>query len=172
MTKSKFAFDNLLNLLGRSENDPTVRTFFGQELLRIKHDEYYGSLEFRSEGVDVVFKEASWVVPARKTSDPRELYVAAFHLYRGESEGFAQYAGQLPKGIFWGDFEEEVIHKMGQPPLKRGGGAMSSLLNRAVPHWFWYAFDGAILHFQLDGNRRIEMMTVQTPGLQTSKPSL
>jgi hypothetical protein len=77
---TRFGFEQLVCLLGRSENDPIVRSFFGNEITAIDRDEYYGSLEFKPEGVGVVFKEAPWVVPSEEIADPKELYVAAFHL--------------------------------------------------------------------------------------------
>jgi hypothetical protein len=71
-----FSFEQLVSLLGRSENDPAVRNFFGHEISNIDRDEYYGSLEFKPEGVDVVFLEAPWVVPSEEITDPKVLYIA------------------------------------------------------------------------------------------------
>src|SRR5579864_8490706 len=102
MSTSKFDFEKLINLLWRSENDPETRNFFGQQMSSIERDEYYGSLEFKPEGVDVVFKEAPWVVPSEKITDPKELHVAAFHLHREGHEGYAGYSSQLPNGVALG----------------------------------------------------------------------
>ena len=112
MDASKFEFTRLLDLLCRSENDPQVRHFCGRAISRIEHDEYYGALEFKSDGVDVVFKEAQWMKPLEQIASAEELYVAAFHLHRAGHEDFCGYTGQLPNGLAFGDREEEVLQKM------------------------------------------------------------
>jgi len=160
MRISSFDFDNLVNLIGCSENDLKVRKLFGHEMHQIKRDEHSAILEFKPEGVDVVFKEAPWVVPAERITDPAELYLVAFHLYREGYEGFANYSGQLPKDIKFGDSEMEILRKMGQP-VKVGGGTMSRLLNRRVPRWYWYSIGNAVLHLQFDERGRLEMATPQ-----------
>jgi hypothetical protein len=120
MTMStRFSFEQLVSLLGRSENDPAVRNFFGHEISNIDRDEYYGSLEFKPEGVDVVFLEAPWVVPSEEITDPKVLYIAAFHLHREGHEGFAGYSGQLPNHVALGDSEIELLRRMGEP-IRRG----------------------------------------------------
>lgn len=60
MSAPRFDLAAIAALLRRSKNDPLVRNFFGQAMLRIERDEYYGSLEFKAEGVEVVFQEAPW----------------------------------------------------------------------------------------------------------------
>ena len=160
MSKSKFEFATIVALLRRSENDTQVRTFFGQAMSRIEHDEYYGSLEFKSEGVDVVFKEAPRVVRPREVGNPKELYVAAFHLHREGHEGYAGYSGQLPNGVALDDPEGDLLRKMGSSPYSSGGGGMSKLLKRPIPYWFRYALRDGFLHFQLDAIGRIEMVTL------------
>jgi hypothetical protein len=162
---TRFSFEQLVSLLGRSENDPVVRNFFGHEISNIERDEYYGSLEFKPEGVDVVFKEAPWVVPSKKITDPRVLCVAAFHLYREGHEGFAGYSGQLPNRVALGDSETELLRRMGEP-IRREGGGTNSVLKRPIPRWFWFAVGEAILHVQLDSKGRIDMATLQTPEIK------
>src|SRR5262249_10515238 len=130
----------------------------------IKRDEYYGSLEFQSEGVGVVFQEAPWVIPAEQICDPKELYLAAFHLHSSGHEGYQGYSGELPSALAFGDSDAEVLRKMGQP-LKTGGGGMSRLLG-VVPRWFWYPLGEAILHIQFDSQGSVEMVTLRVPELQ------
>ena len=158
MRTPRFQFDKLVTLLRRSQNDPAVRSFFGPAISNIERDEYYGTLEFKSEGVDVVFQEAPWVVPSHEITDPKELYLAAFHLHSNGHEGYEGYSDQLPNGLAFGDFESEVIRKMGHP-LKIGGGSRTHLLKEVVPRWFWYPLGEAILHVQLDPNGAVEMVT-------------
>jgi hypothetical protein len=162
MSTSRFEFDRIVKLLLRPENDAKVRSFFGQAMFRIHRDEYYGSLEFKPEGVDVVFKEAPWVLPSKEVTDPKELYVAAFHLHSEGHEGYARYAGQLPGGIAFGDPESEVLRKMG-PPLASGGGEMSKVLKRPVPRWFRFGLGDCVLHIQFNETGRVEMVTLAAP---------
>ena len=166
MTMSiRFSFEQLISLLGHSENDPVIRNFFQHELSNIDRDEYYGLLEFKPDGVDVVFKEAPWVVHSDRITDPKLLYLAAFHLYRGGYEGFAGYSGKLPNGVVLGDSETELLRKMGEP-MRIGGGGMNPLMKRQIPRWFWFAVGEAILHFQLDSDGRIDMATLQMPEIK------
>lgn len=166
MTTSKFEFDKLVTLLSHSENDLGVTDFFGPEMANIKRDEYYGTLEFKSEGVGVVFQEAPWVVPQERIKDPKELYLAAFHLHTDRHEGFQGYACPMPNGIGFGDSEQEVLRKMGKP-LRIGGGGTSRVTGGAVPRWFWYPLGEAILHVQFDPEGRVEMVTPRVPDVKT-----
>jgi len=159
MSAPKFDFGGIVRLLRRSENDPEVRSFFGQALSQIERDEHYGSLEFKQDGVDVVFKEAPWAAPPEEIEDQHELYVVAFHLHREGHEGFAGYSGQLPKGVILGDPETEVLRKMGSPS-STGGGGISNALKRAIPRWSRYPLGNGFLHLQLDPADRVEMVTL------------
>lgn len=166
MTTSKFEFNKLVALLGRSENDPEVRDFFGKYMSDIERDEFYGTLEFKPEGVDVVFQEAPWVVSSEKVANPKELFLAAFHLHGEGHEGYRGYSGQLPNGLAIGNSEAEVLRKMGQP-LTVGGGTMSRVLKKPVPRWFWYPLGGAILHVQFDPKGRVEVVTPRMPDVKS-----
>lgn len=169
MTRPKFNFEKLVNLLGRSINDPELRNFFGGEIANIKRDEYYGSLEFKPDGVGVVFQEAPWVVPSEAILDPQELYLAAFHLHGEGHEGFQKYSGQMPNAIALGSSEAEVLQKMGEP-IKIGGGGVSRVSGGMVPRWFWYRLGqgprAPILHIQFDANGRVQMVTPRVPNVK------
>jgi len=157
---TRFGFEQLVSLLRLSENDARIRNFFGHEMSSIDRDEYYGTLEFKPEGVDVVFKEAPWVIPPEKISDPRELWLSSFHLYREGLDGFAGYSGKLPNGVALGDSETELLRKMGEP-ISKGGGYTDPVDKLPIPRWFCFALGEAILHFQLDPMGRIDMATLQ-----------
>jgi hypothetical protein len=159
MNNMNFEFDKLVKLLRRSENDPEIRGFFGRQILNVERDEFYGSLEFKSDGVEVVFQEASWVVSPKGITDPKELYLVAFHLHREGHDSYAGYSGHLPNGVVLGDSEAEVLQKMGLPSI-RGGGNMFPVLNRPVPYWFRYTLGDATLRFQLDPTGQIELATL------------
>jgi hypothetical protein len=159
MSTSMFEFDKLVGLLRRSENDPEVRSFFGRQMSNIERDEFYGFLQFKPDGVAVVFKEAPWVFDSSEIVDPKELYVVAFHLYREGHEGYLGYSRQLPNGVAMGDSEALVLRKMGQPS-QRGGGNIMPVVNRPVARWLRYPIGDATLRFQLDQAGRVEMATL------------
>lgn len=162
MNTPRFEFAELLNLLRRSEDDPEVGNYFGGQMLNIKRDEFYGWLKFQPEGVEVVFQEAPWVIPSEKITNPKELYLAAFHLYSKGYEGYGGYSNRLPNGVAFDDSVDQVLSKMGQPTT-RGGGNMSRLLNKRIPHWFRYAFGDAILRFEFDEYGRVNIATLSVP---------
>jgi hypothetical protein len=159
LNTSDFEIHDLVRLLRRSEKDSDVQNAFGQAISNIVRDEYYGSIELKNDGLEAVFKEATWMVPEAAVVDPKDLYLAAFHLHRDGHEGYSGYAGQLPNGVALGDPEGEVVRKMGQPAAT-GGGGMSSVLKRAIPRWLEYPIDDAYLHFQLAPDGRVEMASL------------
>jgi hypothetical protein len=165
MSASRFELDKLVALLRRSENDLEVMDFFGRQMSNIERDDYYGFLQFKPDGVAVVFNEAEWVISPKEITDPKELYLVAFHLYREGHEGYAEYSGRLPNGVVMGDPEAVVLRKMGQPS-QRGGGNMMPVLNRPVAHWLRYPFGEVTLRFQLDQNGRVEMATLSVPDVK------
>jgi hypothetical protein len=162
MSTSKFELNKLVTLLRRSENDPGVKSFFGPQMANIEHDEFYGALQFKTDGVEVVFKEAPWVLDSQEIINPKELYLVAFHLHREDHEGFLGYSGRLPNGVVMGDSQAVVLRKMGQPS-QRGGGNMMPVLNRPVAQWLRYPFGNATLRFQLDRKGCVEMATLSKP---------
>jgi hypothetical protein len=162
-----FDFSNLAGLLRRSVNDSAVRAFLGPAISHLTRDEYYGSIDFKGDGVETVFKEAPWVVPKTEISDPKDLYLSAFHLHRAGHDGYGGYAGQLQNGVRLGDAEAEVVGKLGQPAAA-GGGGMSSVLKTKIPRWLKYPVGDAILHLQFDADDKIEMATLHVPDLKAA----
>lgn len=159
---TRFQIPVLVDLLGRSENDPAIRDYFGvAAMATIDRDEYYGDLEFKSEGVGVVFNEAPWVIPDGQVTDPRELYLCAFHLYGTIRDGYSSYCGKLPLGIKFGDSLERLLGVFGTPD-SMGGGGMSSLLGRRVPCWVRYPFhrERVYLHLQVDSREVLDIVTL------------
>jgi hypothetical protein len=165
MSTQNFDFVQLVKLLRRSSNDLQVRNFFGQAISNIERDEYYGSLEFKTEGVEVVFREAPWVLPPAEITDPRELYLSGFHFHREGHDGYAGYSGQLPNGVAWDDVEAEIVRKMG-PPSASSGGGMRPVLKRPMPRWLRYSLGDANLQFRFDAEDRLEMLTLFAPDPQ------
>jgi hypothetical protein len=158
---SKFEFQRLQSLLGRRSDDKEVVDLLGRDLLNIERSAHVGFLEYKSNGVSVMFEEAPWILPESQVTDPRALHLSAFHLHRKNHEGYLQYQEQLPGGVILGDSKTDVIRKLGRPGATGGGGV--SLLNRPIPYWLKYSLSNAVLHFQLDKDEKVEMLTLQLP---------
>lgn len=162
--RAEFRFSTLADLLLRSIRDPMVQDVLGP-LGTLRRSAYYGYLESRSDGFDVIFKEAVWVLQSGEFSDPKELYLSAFHFHRAGHDGHAGYPGDLPSGTAFGEAEAEIIRKLGTPP-NRGGGVMSKVLKRILPIWIQYPYDNALLNFQFDEKDSLEMVTLHVPDVQ------
>jgi len=162
MSMQKCDFAQLVKLLRRSENDLQVWNFLGQAISNIERDEYYGSLEFKTEGVEFVFREAPWVLSPAEITDPRELYLSAFHFHREDHDGYSGYPGQLPNGVAWDDAEDEIVRKMG-PPTGTSGRGMRPVLQRPMPRWLRYSLGDTNLQCQCDAEGRLEMLTLFAP---------
>ncbi len=155
----KLDFQHLLRLLRRRYDDPNVVGLIGADPAAINRDEYYGSVEFPDQGVEVVLKEAPWVIPPAEISDPKDLFVAGFHFHREGHDGYTEYTADFPGGVEFGDRVEEVRHKMGEPSAS-GGGGISHVLKRRLSRWIQYRIDDSFLRFQLDADDRVEMGTL------------
>lgn len=55
---------------------------------------------------------------------------------------------------------------MGEPFAMGGGGVSSVAPRLPIPHWLKYQVEGAIVHYQLDGADRIDMVTVMAPDVR------
>lgn len=89
----------LAALLRRPVNDEQVVNFLGPLLSKLRRSAYYGFISLKGDGLDVVFNEAPWVIPEPAITDPRRLYLCAFHLHRSGHQGYSQYRGRLPNGV-------------------------------------------------------------------------
>jgi hypothetical protein len=159
-------FQHLLGLLRRRVDDPRVEGLIGADRSIIDRDEYYGSVEFQDQGVELVLKEAPWVIPPDEFSDAKDLFVAGFHFHREGHDDYNEYRGHLPGGVLFGDTEEAVCHKLGEPSAS-GGGGISQVLKSPMPRWVQYKIDDSLLRFQLDADSKVEMATlfVEAPSL-------
>jgi hypothetical protein len=163
MTTTRFTFSRMLELLRKPVTDGELVNFFGRAAMaRITRDEYYGSLEFKSEGIEVVFKKAPWVVRATEITDSELLYASAFHLHRRGHDGYAEYRGELPNSVAFNDAEVSLIRKLGMPALT-GGGGTSKVLKRPIRRWLRYLMDGACLQFELDASDKMQLATLFAP---------
>lgn len=158
MNSAKLLVEKLKDLLERPATDPDVLEVIGQAG-PIKRSSDHGFVELKNAGVSMMFKEARSFLPPEKIVDPEALYVSALHLHRKKHEGYAEYRNRLPSGLVFGDSEAEVVRKLGEPEA-RGGGGLSSILNRPIARWVRYRWNDCALHLQLDANNRVEMATL------------
>lgn len=150
----------MLLILGRSVNDPETQAMFGDQLSNIERDSYYGALEFKLAGLDVVLKEAGWVFENEHKDDPEELIIVAFHLHRLGHEGYSQYCGALPFDLRFNDDSISVRARLGEP-AERGGGKISLVMKTPIPSWHRYDLSCAWLHLQFDSEDRLELLTLE-----------
>jgi hypothetical protein len=153
--KYDLEFEQLLLLLGRDITDHAVDAFIGDSRTRIVRFEYYGYIEFKANGISLIFNERI----AHNDSREKSLYLAAIHFYRNNLAGYKQYSGAFPLGIHFYDSEVEIIEKFGSSP-KKGGGEFSSVLKKPIPIWLQYELDNYVFHFELDSKGLLEMVTM------------
>jgi hypothetical protein len=134
MNTDKFAFQRMRSLLRTRADDPAVIDLIDRDPALIERSAYVGWVEFKVEGVSVMFSEAPWVLPSQEITDPAALYLSAFHLHREGHEGYSGYRGQLPNGVALDDSQSEVLLKMGQTSAT-GGGGMGRVLKGPIPRW-------------------------------------
>jgi hypothetical protein len=162
-----FSIPDLAELLGLPLSHERIVTFLGRDVFKVRRDAYYGFIERRSEGVDIVFQEAPWVLPADQIVDEKALHLAAFHFHREGHEEYAGYAGPLPNGIAFDDSESELRHKLGGP-FATGGGGFTTMPKLPIPRWLKYPVGDKILHLQVDSEGRFEMATLMTPDVRSN----
>ena len=162
MIPATVGFDHLRSLLRRRADDPHVVELIGGDPSLIERYAYQGFVEFRDRGISLMFKEAPHVSGSIGMTDPATLHVSAIHLHQAEHEGYSEYSGGLPRGVAFGDSEEVVRRKLGEPSAT-GGGGVSSVLKKPIPRWLRYSTGDAILQLQLDTSNRVEMASLYVP---------
>jgi hypothetical protein len=162
MTSPEFSYDNLRHLLRRRADDAAVVRLIGGKNTPIERSSHLGFVEFKPEGVSVMFKEAPWIIPLAAIGDPKALHVSAFHFHRQGHEGYTGYTGSLGSGASLGDSEQDLQRKLG-PPSATGGGGMSKMLRKPIPRWIRYEIDDYIVQYQLDSEDRSELVTLYVP---------
>lgn len=169
MSIADFSIPDLAELLGLPPSHEKIVTFFGPHVFKVERDAYYGFIERPSEGVDIVFQGAPWVLPASQIIDEKALHLTAFHFHREGHEKYAGYAGPLPNGIAFNDSESELRRKMGEP-FATGGGGFTTLPKLPIPRWLKYSVGDNILHIQIDSDGRLEMVTLMSPHVGPRNP--
>src|SRR3712207_4100246 len=109
MSYSQFRFEALRALLRKRADDPLVVNLIGRDHSQITRDAYLGFVELRDVGISVMFAEAAWVVPPTEYDDPATLYLSGYHLHRASHEGYAEYSGELPGLVMFGDDESNIV---------------------------------------------------------------
>jgi hypothetical protein len=156
------AVPRLADLLGRPASDREVVGLIGGDLNRIERVEHLGYVERKDIGISVMFAEAPHVIPSGRISDATALHLSCFHLHRDGHEGHAQYAGDIPGRVHFGDRREEIVRKLGEP-LSTGGGGLSAIDNQPIPRWMRYSLATSILQFELDAEDRMQMISLYLP---------
>jgi hypothetical protein len=151
--------ETMVRLLGLPIHDDKALQLIGEPTRAVERSEHYGFIEFETDGITVVFKEAPWVVPNHNITDPNVLHFVAFHLHARGHEGYQQYKGDLPGGVAFGDSADDVLSKLGEP-VAAGGGGMSKVLKRRLPRWLRYDLVECLMSFQFDDEDKVEMVTV------------
>ena len=163
MTDGRYRFEVLRNLLRRPVHDPAVAAVFGAAAIgAIRRQDHYGYLELHSEGFDVSFQKAPFVVPADEVVDPNELLVSAYHLRQEGHDGYAEYSLELPGGIKFTDTSESVRSKLGDPD-QVGGGTYIAILKQIAPRFWRYPLGAERFHIEFDNADRVHMVTLQVP---------
>ncbi|HLX68191.1 MAG TPA: hypothetical protein VKV04_01070 [Verrucomicrobiae bacterium] len=158
-------FDHLRTLLRIRADDPTVTELTKRKANEISRVAHTGYVDLFAEGISVMFKEAAWVVPESEITDPKTLYLDAFHFRCGGQNGYSQYKGEFPQNLAFGDSRQEIERKLGKPSAI-GGGGYSKMLKKPIPYWIKYSLEKDWLHLQLDANGNLEMVTLHVPDLQ------
>jgi hypothetical protein len=153
--------DDLVSLLGLPADDPAIAIELRVSVDNIKRYEEVGYIEYKGEGVSVIFEEARFQVGAVRAVGAT-LCLCAFHFHRHGHEGYEGYRGLFPNSVKLGDQAKTVESKMQVAPV-RGGGGYSKMLRKPVPKWLRYDYKGVILQFQLDDKDAVEMVTLQIP---------
>ena len=146
-------------LLGLSIENDEVRACFGSAIASLTRDEYYGAVEFKNEGVEVVLKEAPWVLSPKEVINAEILHVAAFLLHGESHEGYHAFKGELPLAVAFGDTLEYIERTLGVPE-KAGGGEFSKLFRSDVPQWIRYWQADHFIRFQFSSAHRLEMVSI------------
>jgi hypothetical protein len=162
-------FNILRKLLKKPATDPGVAAFTSGGSNELERSANRAYVALKGLGISFAFIEAAWIDPQTAICRPRELYVRAIHLYREGHEGYKQYANRLPLGIYFGDSNQELLRKLGNPIASGGGKPSSILLGTAIPRWTKYAFGEDALHLELDANGNLQMLTIQAPDYQWIK---
>lgn len=164
----KFEIEILPSLLRKPADDPAVINLIECDSAQIKRSAYLGYVTFKEHGVSAMFVEAPWAIPENEITNPKALYLSAFHFHRRGHEGHAEYSGKFPGRVAFGDTAAEVISKLGQPNAT-GGGGMGTVLKKPIPRWLRYPFGEVFFKFQLDENMKVEMVTLYVPDQKSAR---
>ena len=159
-------WSTLADLLRHPPSDQMVVDFLGRTIASLDQNRDFSFVEFKADGLEVVFGPAARVVPASELVDPQELRLIAFHLHRAGHEGYAAYRGALPGGVTLDDREWTVVRKLGAPASSGGGGISSTQPGGWVPYWIKYQIGSNALSYQSDRKGCVEMATLMAPDVR------
>src|SRR5579862_6608692 len=125
MSADPVTIEVLASGLGRKQNDPLlarVTMEIGAPLRRVV--EHLTYLDYRAEGISMIFD--------------KESYLEAVFLFSEGYEGYVGFRGQLPGGVRFGQDSAAVCEKLGEPVMS--GGGKLGILGKIVPPWQKYDF--------------------------------
>jgi hypothetical protein len=158
-------FEQFAACLRKPLESCSIPGLFDGPTVKVERSAYMGFVEFQAHGVEMILKEAPWVIPAAQITDPSTLYVAAFHFHSRGYEGYQQYSGDFPLGLAFGDDEKAVRAKLGQS-IVAGGGNFSPTLGKRISPWLRTDYAGALLQAQFNDNGRVDQITLSVEDLQ------
>jgi hypothetical protein len=146
-------------VVGKSPNDPFVAEWLASmqasiaridELFYSKASAHGVSVRYELVGPNRLPEHAMW----------SDLVVSAVHLHADGHEDYAEYAGQLPMGLRFGDDVDTVLRRAA--PDVVGGSMYRSGDGASVPKWVRWRVMSLNVHAQFSGAGQLEMVTVES----------
>ena len=148
-------FRCLVSLLRLPSSHPEVIQYLGGAPIKYQKDWGDAHAEMPNEGISIIFDELGGLYEDTITPDLR---VSCVHLYPQGLDGYQQYKSHLPGGIVFGDTLQDIRQKLGSPmsiaelhPSEPVG---------TPPLWVKYPLPGAVMHLQLNGDSKINMISL------------
>lgn len=146
-------------VVGKSPNDPFVAEWLASmqasiaridELFYSKASAFGVSVRYDLVDPNKLPEQAMW----------SDLVVSAVHLHAGGHEKYAEYAGQLPMGLRFGDDVNIVLS--GAKPDVAGGSIRRSGDGASVPKWVRWRVMSLNVHAQFSDSGKLEMVTIES----------
>ncbi len=137
-------------LLGKPSSHPAVQTFIDRHGAVIELSSYPDATYHLAKNRGFSLLEENGVIGTVF------LYVEAGY------EGFARYAGPLPRGLDIGDRRDDVLRKLGEPHRSSGPVDRPGDLG-TIAGWDKYYEPAMSLHVQYDEQGVVQLVTLMTP---------
>jgi hypothetical protein len=153
MEQEKKGIRAFSSVLGCKEGDADLESFLSKlgkkpEMVR---SAYLGFLEYKKQGIEVVFTERDLLNEHLPSGYTNTLRVEGIHFYSEGYEGYKSYKGELIDNVTFSDNRDEVRLKLGK--LDKSGGGNRSFTGKFWPFWDRYDFGNYSLSFQYQGKK-------------------